>query len=86
MLILAVLSALVWGATLVGVTTRGLDVALTLVLLGLVAFLPATAAFNRLGNLQAGAWLALAGGILAAGGTWAARGGEAPQPAAAGAP
>jgi hypothetical protein len=86
MLILGVLSALAWGATLVGVTTRGLDVALTLVLLGLVAFLPATAAFNRLGDLQAGAWLALAGGILAAGGTWAARGGEAPQPAAAGAP
>jgi len=86
MLILAVLCALAWGVTLIGVKTRGLDEALALALLGLVAFDPATAAFNDLGNLQAGAWLALAGGILAAGGTWAARGGEAPQPAAAGAP
>ena len=29
--------------------------------------------------IGAGAWLALAGGILAAGGTWAARGGEMPR-------
>jgi hypothetical protein len=48
MLILAVLSALLWGATLVGAPTRARCCAHA-VLLGLVAFLPATAAFNRLG-------------------------------------
>lgn len=81
MLILAGLSALVWAATVAGVRTYGLDAALTLVLLGLVAFDPVGSAFNNLGNLQAGAWLALAGGILAAGGTWSARGVEAQRPA-----
>jgi hypothetical protein len=74
MLILAGLAALVWAATAAGVPTYGLDVALTLVLLGLVAFDPVGSAFNNLGNLEAGAWLGLAGGILAAGGTWSARG------------
>ena len=83
MLILAVLCALVWIATLIGVQTRGLDAALTLVLLGLVAFTPILEAFNNLGDLQAGAWLALAGGILAAGGIWAARGADLPHTAAA---
>ena len=39
------------------------------------------AAFNQFGDLDTGAWLALAGGILAAGGTWAARGIEMPQAA-----
>ena len=81
MLILAGLSALVWAATVAGVRTYGLDAALTLVLLGLVAFDPVGSAFNNLGNLQAGAWLALAGGILAAGGTWSARGVEAQRAA-----
>jgi hypothetical protein len=84
-LILAALSALAWGATLVGAPTHGLDSALTLAMLGLVAFLPVTAAFNKLGNVQAGGWLALAGGILAAGGTWAARGSDTPKQAPAGA-
>jgi hypothetical protein len=74
MLILAGLAALVWAATVAGVRTRGLDAALTLVLLGLVAFDPVGSAFNNLDDLDAGAWLGLAGGILAAGGTWAARG------------
>jgi hypothetical protein len=60
---------------------RGLDVIVSLILLGLVAFDPIGTAFNNLGDLQAGAWLALAGGILAAGGTWAARGMEMPQAA-----
>jgi hypothetical protein len=83
MLALAVLSALVWAATIAGAPTRGLDSALTLVLLGLVAFDPIGSAFNNLGDLQAGAWLALAGGILAAGGTWSARGVEAPPRAEA---
>ena len=81
MLILAGLSALVWAATVAGVRTYGLDAALTLVLLGLVAFDPVGSAFNNLGKPQAGAWLALAGGILAAGGTWSARGVEAQRPA-----
>lgn len=81
MLILAGLAALAWAATVVGVRTRGVDAALTLVLLGLVAFDPVSVAFNNLGDLQAGAWLALAGGILAAGGTWSARGVEAQRAA-----
>jgi hypothetical protein len=81
MLILAALSALVWAATVAGMRTRGLDAALTLVLLGLVSFDPVGSAFNRLGDLGAGAWLALAGGILAAGGTWSARGVEAQRAA-----
>ena len=83
MLALAVLCALVWAATVAGARTRGLDSGLTLVLLGLVAFDPIGSAFNNLGDIQAGAWLALAGGILAAGGTWSARGVEAPRAEAA---
>jgi hypothetical protein len=86
MLIVAVLCAPAWCATVAGMPTRGADSALTLVLLGLVAFDPVVAAFNNLGDLQAGAWLALAGGILAAGGTWAARGTQAQQPVAVGGP
>jgi hypothetical protein len=81
MLVLAVASAGVFVATTLGAQTRGLDVGLTLVLLGLVAFDPVWTAFNDLGDLQVGAWLALAGGILAAGGTWSARAGEAPRAA-----
>ena len=81
MLVLAVVSGVVFVATTLGAQTRGLDVALTLVLLGLVAFDPVWTAFNDLGDLQVGAWLALAGGILAAGGTWSARAGEAPSAA-----
>jgi hypothetical protein len=80
MLVLTSLCLLAWIATAVGRQTRGLDAALTLVLLGLVAFEPIESAFNHLGDLQAGAWLAFAGGILAAGGTWSARA-EAPRAA-----
>jgi hypothetical protein len=83
MLILAVLSAAAWGATFVGIETRGLDAAFTLAALGIVGFNPVQVAFDNLGDLQVGAWLALAGGILAAGGTWAARGIETPQAAPA---
>jgi hypothetical protein len=78
MLVLAIACGLAWGATVIGLPTRGLDSALTLILLGLVAFEPVDVAFGNLGDLQAGAWLALAGGILAAGGTWSARA-EAPR-------
>lgn len=76
MLSLACLCALAWAATIAGARTRSLDAALTLVLLGLVAFEPVDVAFDHLSDLQAGAWLPLAGGILAAGGTWSARGVE----------
>lgn len=82
MLALAVLAGLAWAATVTGTATRGLDAALTLVLLGIVAFNPVGAAFGDFGTLGAGAWLAFAGGILAAGGTWAARGIELPHAAA----
>jgi uncharacterized membrane protein len=81
MLVVAVVAGLVWAASSAGTGTRGLDVAVSLILLGLVAFDPIGAAFNNLGDLDAGAWLALAGGILAAGGTWAARGIEMPHAA-----
>jgi hypothetical protein len=83
MLILAILAGLVWAATVAGMATRGLDAVVSLVLLGLVAFVPIGAAFNSLGDLDAGAWLALAGGVLAAGGAWAARGMQMPRVAAA---
>jgi hypothetical protein len=80
MLALTSLCALAWVLTAIGRPTRGADAALTLVLLGLVAFEPVGSAFNHFGDLQTGAWLALAGGILAAGGTWSARAAEAPRP------
>jgi hypothetical protein len=83
MLMVAVLAGLIWAASAAGTGTRGLDVAVSMILLGLVAFDPIGAAFNSLGDLDTGAWLALAGGILAAGGTWAARGIELPHAAAA---
>jgi hypothetical protein len=83
MLAVAVVAGLVWAASTAGTPTRGLDVAVSLVLLGLVAFDPIASAFNLLGDLESGAWLALAGGILVAGGTWAARGVELPHAAAA---
>jgi hypothetical protein len=83
MLALTSLCAVVWVATSIGKPTRGLDAALTLVLLGLVAFDPVDKAFDHFGELQVGAWLALAGGILAAGGTWSARAAEAPHAEAA---
>jgi hypothetical protein len=83
MLTLTSLCAVVWVLTTIGKPTRGLDCALTLVLLGLVAFDPVDKAFNHFGELQVGAWLALAGGILAAGGTWSARAAEAPAKGAA---
>jgi hypothetical protein len=83
MLAVAALAGLVWAASSAGTGTRGFDVAVSLILLGLVAFDPIGAAFNRLGDLDTGAWLALAGGVLAAGGTWAARGIEMSHAAAA---
>jgi hypothetical protein len=79
MLALTSLCAVLWIVTAVGRLTRGLDAAFTLVLLGLVGFQPVYQAFNHFGDLQVGAWLALAGGILAAGGTWSARAVEAPR-------
>lgn len=81
MLVAAIVAGLVWAASSAGTGTRGLDVAVSLILLGLVAFDPIGTAFNQLGDLDTGAWLALAGGILAAGGTWAARGIEMPHAA-----
>jgi hypothetical protein len=82
MLALTCLCLVTWAVTVIGRPTRGLDAALTLVLLGLVAFEPVESAFNNFGDLQVGAWLAFAGGILAAGGTWSARA-EAPRVAPA---
>jgi hypothetical protein len=83
MLILAIAAGLLWAAGVAGTGTRGLDQAVTLVLLGLVGFIPIGAAFGDFGSLGSGAWLALAGAVLAAGGTWAARGMEMPRTAAA---
>jgi hypothetical protein len=83
LLVLAIAAGLAWLATFAGVETHGLDQAVTLVLLGLVAFFPVGAAWRDFGNLDTGAWLALAGGILAAGGIWAARGVTTPRTAAA---
>jgi hypothetical protein len=81
MLIVAIIAGLVWAASAAGTGTKGLDVIVSLILLGLVAFDPIVRAFNQFGSLDTGAWLALAGGILAAGGTWAARGIEMPHAA-----
>jgi hypothetical protein len=83
LLVLAIATALVWAAGWAGMPTRGLDLALALVLFGLLAVLPVGAAFGDFGSLDTGAWLGFAGGILAAGGTWAARGAEMPHAAAA---
>jgi hypothetical protein len=76
MLAFGVLAGLAWIATVQGRPTFGIDLALTLILLGLFALDPVGSAFNQFGDLDAGAWLGLAGGILAAGGTWATRGAE----------
>ena len=83
MLILTAAAGLAWAASVAGMSTHGVDAAVTLVVLGFVAFTPILAAFNSFGDLDSGAWLAFAGGILAAGGTWAARGSEMPRTAAA---
>jgi hypothetical protein len=83
LLIIAIACGLVWAAAVAGTPTSGIDQALTLVLLGLLAVLPVGAAFGDFGSLDAGAWLGLAGGILAAGGTWSARGGRIPYAAPA---
>jgi len=83
LLILVIASGLAWAAAVTGRRARGLDQALTLVLLGLLAVYPVGAAFGDFGSLDAGAWIAFAGAILAAGGTWAARGAEMPRTAAA---
>ena len=83
MLVVTILAGLAWAATATGTATHGVDAALTLVLFGLTAFNVVGAAFGDFGALGTGAWLAFAGGILAAGGTWAARGAEMPHAAAA---
>jgi hypothetical protein len=83
LLVLAVACGLTWAARVAGRRVYGLDSALALVLLGFVSFFPVGAAFGDFGSLEAGAWLAFAGGILAAGGSWAARGAELPRTAAA---
>jgi hypothetical protein len=83
LLVLTIASASTWAATINGTSTRGLDQALTLVLLGLLSFYPVAAAFGDFGSLDSGAWIAFAGAILAAGGIWAARGMEMPRTAAA---
>jgi hypothetical protein len=83
MLVLAILAALAWAATITGTATRGLDVALVLMLFGITAFNVVGSAFNDFGSLGTGAWLAFVGGLLAAVGTWAARGMTMPHAAAA---
>jgi hypothetical protein len=83
LLILAIACGLTWMARLAGTSVRGLDSILTLVLLGFVSFFPVGAAFGDFGTLDAGAWLAFTGGILAAGGTWAVHGQEVPRTAPA---
>jgi hypothetical protein len=83
LLIVAIAAGLAWAARIAGVNVWGLDWALTLVMLGFVSFFVVDAAFGNFGSLDSGAWLAFAGGILAAGGTWAARGMEMPRTAAA---
>jgi hypothetical protein len=82
LLVLSIAAALLWAASVAGTPTRGLDQAVTLVLLGLLCVGPVVAAFGDFGSLDAGAWLGIAGAILAAGGTWAARGVEMPRTAA----
>jgi hypothetical protein len=83
MLAVTILASLTWTAAYGGAATHGLDLALGLVLLGLMASEPIGSAFDHLGDLQIGAWLGLLGGILAAGGTWAARRMALPDSAAA---
>lgn len=80
MLVLAIIAALLWAASITGIApTRGADLAVSLVLLGLFAVTPIGSAFNQFGSVDVGGWLGIAGGILAAGGIWAARGAEAPR-------
>jgi len=74
MLTLAILTAIVWAATVFVGGTRGADVALTLVVLGLVGYEPVSRALYSFDSLASGAWIAFAGGVLAAVGTWSARG------------
>jgi hypothetical protein len=82
LLVVAALSGAAWAARVAGFPLRGLDWPVMLVMLGFVSFFPVGAAFGEFGTLDAGAWLAFSGGILAAGGVWAARGTEL-QPAKA---
>jgi hypothetical protein len=79
LLIVAIACALAWAASIVGIRTRGLDLALCLVLLGCVSYFPVSSAFDGFGTIEVGGWLALAGAVLAAGGTWVARGVELPN-------
>ena len=80
---LAIVAALAWAGSITGAPTQGADLAVSLILLGLLAVTPVGSAFNDFGSVDVGAWLGLAGAILAAGGIWAARGAEAPRTAAA---
>jgi hypothetical protein len=82
LLVLAIVAALAWAGSITGAPTRGADVAVSLVLLGLLAVTPVGSAFNQFGSVDVGGWLGLAGAILAAGGIWAARGAEIPRTAA----
>lgn len=83
MLALTILAALAWAGSVSGAPTRGADLAIALVLLGIFAVTPVGSAFNQFGSVDVGGWLGLAGAILAAGGIWAARGAEIPRTAAA---
>jgi hypothetical protein len=79
LLVLTIVGALAWAGSITGAPTKGADLAVSLILLGLFAATPVESAFNDLGSVDVGGWLGLAGAILAAGGIWAARGDELPR-------
>lgn len=64
MLILVVLSALAVAAAYAAQIGQDAALAVAGVTLGITVFLPVLAAFNNLGQLRAGAWLAGIGGIV----------------------
>jgi hypothetical protein len=82
MLTVTILAIVVWVLTVIGKHTRGLDVLLTLIMLGLFAYEPISRALFHFGYLQKGAWITFLGAVLAVIGTWAARADEAPEPVA----
>jgi hypothetical protein len=72
-IVMLVLGALTLVALLAVLATRyaplhTLILATSLILLGITLFLPVSEAFNHLGSLRSGAWLALVGALAAAGG------------------
>ncbi|HEY4976727.1 MAG TPA: hypothetical protein VII83_03935 [Gaiellaceae bacterium] len=72
-IVMLVLGALTLVALLVVLATRyaplhTLILATSLILLGITLFLPVSEAFNHLGSLRSGAWLALVGALVAAAG------------------